>query len=123
MKREMHKYPYNVTENETKIFLSDQIGEQVMKITYKNGQTTAIMYHNGQKGKVVKNKTKYTNFSNDDTFNTYITLKNFFLVPMVLYNIWKFHLAKPHCLQMKLLKNRTPLFVCIKIALLLPYKK
>jgi hypothetical protein len=37
MKREIHKYPYNSTENEIKIFLSDQIGEQVVIITCSNG--------------------------------------------------------------------------------------
>jgi hypothetical protein len=38
MKREIQKYPYNATENEIKIFLSDQIGEQVVSITCSNGQ-------------------------------------------------------------------------------------
>jgi hypothetical protein len=39
MTKQIYKYPYNAkTEDEIKIFLSDQICEQVMKITYKNGQ-------------------------------------------------------------------------------------
>jgi hypothetical protein len=39
MTKQIYKYPYNSrTEDEIKIFLSDQICEQVMKITYKNGQ-------------------------------------------------------------------------------------
>ena len=39
MKREIHKYPYNARmKDETKIFLSDQICEKVVSITYKNGQ-------------------------------------------------------------------------------------
>jgi hypothetical protein len=39
MTKEIYKYPYNaITEDEIKIFLSDQIWEQVVKITYRNGQ-------------------------------------------------------------------------------------
>ena len=39
MTKEIYKYPYNArTEDEIKIFLSDQICEQVVKITYRNGQ-------------------------------------------------------------------------------------
>ena len=39
MKREIHKYPYNGRiEDEIKIFLSDQICEQVVSITYRNRQ-------------------------------------------------------------------------------------
>ena len=39
MKKEVYKFPYNGrTEDEIKIFLSDQICEQVGKITYRNGQ-------------------------------------------------------------------------------------
>ena len=39
MKKEIHKYPYNSRiEDETKIFLSDQICEQVVMITYRNGK-------------------------------------------------------------------------------------
>ena len=39
MRKEIYKYPYNVRiEDEIKVFLSDQIGEQVIKITYRNGQ-------------------------------------------------------------------------------------
>ena len=39
MKKEIHKYPYNATtQDEIKIFLSDQICEQVVRITYRNGQ-------------------------------------------------------------------------------------
>ena len=39
MKKEVQKYPYNATtEDEIKIFLSDQICEQVVSITYRNRQ-------------------------------------------------------------------------------------
>ena len=39
MKREVQKYPYNViTKDEIKTFLSDKICQQVVSITYKNGQ-------------------------------------------------------------------------------------
>lgn len=39
MKKEIHKYPYNSRiGDETKIFLSDQICEQVVRITYRNGK-------------------------------------------------------------------------------------
>ena len=39
MKKEIQKYPYNArTEDEIKIFFSDQISEQVVSITYKNRQ-------------------------------------------------------------------------------------
>ena len=39
MTKEIHKYPYNATtEDEIKIFLSDQICDQVVRITYRNGQ-------------------------------------------------------------------------------------
>ena len=39
MKKEIHKYPYNGRiEDEIKIFLSDQICEQVVSITYRNRQ-------------------------------------------------------------------------------------
>ena len=39
MTKQVYKYPYNGrTEDEIKIFLSDQICEQVVKITYRNGQ-------------------------------------------------------------------------------------
>lgn len=38
MKKEIHKYPYNSRiGDETEIFLSDQICEQVVRITYRNG--------------------------------------------------------------------------------------
>jgi hypothetical protein len=39
MKKEIHKYPYNVKrEDETQIFLSDHVCEQVVSITYRNGR-------------------------------------------------------------------------------------
>lgn len=39
MKKEVQKYPYNATtEDEIKIFLSDQICEQVVSIIYRNRQ-------------------------------------------------------------------------------------
>ena len=39
MKKEINKYPYNsIIGDETKIFLSDQIFEQVVKISYRNGK-------------------------------------------------------------------------------------
>lgn len=39
MTKEIYKYPYNrVIGEETKIFLSDQICRQIVKISYKNGQ-------------------------------------------------------------------------------------
>ena len=39
MKKEIYKYPYNARiVEETKIFLSDKICEQVVSITYRNGQ-------------------------------------------------------------------------------------
>ena len=39
MTKEIQKYPYNVrTEDEIKIFFSDRICEQVVRITYTNGQ-------------------------------------------------------------------------------------
>jgi len=39
MTKQIHKYPYNATtEDEIRIFLSDQIYEQVVRITYRNGQ-------------------------------------------------------------------------------------
>ena len=39
MKREIHKYPYNVkTEDERKTFLYDEICEQIVSITYRNLQ-------------------------------------------------------------------------------------
>lgn len=39
MKKEIHKYPFNaITEDETKIFLFDQVYEQVVSYTYRNGQ-------------------------------------------------------------------------------------
>ena len=39
MTKEVYKYPYNGrTEDEIKVFLSDQICEKVVKITYRNGQ-------------------------------------------------------------------------------------
>lgn len=39
MTKEIYKYPYNArTEDEIKVFLSDKICEQVVKVNYKNGQ-------------------------------------------------------------------------------------
>ena len=39
MTKEIQKYPYNArTEDEIKVFLSDKICEQVVKVNYKNGQ-------------------------------------------------------------------------------------
>ena len=39
MTKEIYKYPYNVRpKDEIKIFLSDQICEQVVKVSYQNGQ-------------------------------------------------------------------------------------
>jgi hypothetical protein len=39
MPKEIYKYPYNArTEDEIKVFLSDKICEQVVKVNYKNGQ-------------------------------------------------------------------------------------
>jgi hypothetical protein len=39
MTKQIYKYPYSaLREDEIKIFISDQICEQVMKITYRNGQ-------------------------------------------------------------------------------------
>ena len=39
MTKQIYKYPYNaIAEDEIKIFLSDKICEQVVKISYKNGQ-------------------------------------------------------------------------------------
>ena len=39
MTKEIYKYPYNArTEDEVKVFLSDKICEQVVKVNYKNGQ-------------------------------------------------------------------------------------
>ena len=39
MTKEIYKYPYNSrTEDEIKVFLSDKICEQVVKVNYKNGQ-------------------------------------------------------------------------------------
>ena len=37
--KEIQKYPYNaIIGEENKIFLSDQVCEEVVKITYRNGQ-------------------------------------------------------------------------------------
>jgi hypothetical protein len=39
MTKEIYKYPYNArTEDEIKVFLSDKICEQVVKVNYRNGQ-------------------------------------------------------------------------------------
>ena len=39
MTKEIYKYPYNArTEDEIKVFLSDKICEQVVKVNHKNGQ-------------------------------------------------------------------------------------
>ena len=39
MTKEVYKYPCNVRrEDKTKVFLPDQIGEQVVRILYRNGQ-------------------------------------------------------------------------------------
>jgi hypothetical protein len=39
MKREIHRYPFNAKiGEETKVFLFDQICEQIISITYKNRQ-------------------------------------------------------------------------------------
>jgi hypothetical protein len=44
MIKQIYKYPYNArTEDEIKVFLSDRICEQVMKIIYKNGQIFYII--------------------------------------------------------------------------------
>ena len=56
MTKEIYKYPYNVTtEDEIKIFLSDQICEQVVKITHKNGQILCTI-----KDKITSNKKDIT---------------------------------------------------------------
>ena len=44
MKKEIYKYPYNSRiGDETTIFLSDQICEQFVNITYRNGKTFCII--------------------------------------------------------------------------------
>lgn len=46
MTKEIHKYPYNArTEDEIKIFLSDQICEEIVSITYRNGQIFCTIKH------------------------------------------------------------------------------
>jgi hypothetical protein len=56
MKKEIYKYPYNATtENEIKVFLSDQICEQVVSITYINGRILCTI-----KDRITSNKKEVT---------------------------------------------------------------
>jgi hypothetical protein len=56
MTKEIHKYPYNATtEDEIKIFLSDQICEEVVRITYINGRILCTI-----KDRITSNKKEVT---------------------------------------------------------------
>ena len=56
MTKEIHKYPYNATtEDEIKVFLSNQICEQVVRITYRNGRILCTI-----KDRITSNKKEVT---------------------------------------------------------------
>ena len=60
MTKEAYKYPYNVRrEDEIKVFISDQIGEQVVKFTYRNGQIFCTVRDriNSKKKKIILSAT------------------------------------------------------------------